>query len=467
MGPTPAFEDNPMTTVPIDPEAGLAAPSSSAFRKTKWSVIWLLTLTIFSALTVGGILAPLQEAAKADLGLNDVQLGLIVGTAGAIPATLLALPVAWMVDHRTRTTLLIVLASLWALGAIAMAFVENFYGLFAARLVSGIGAGTAFPVLISLLADVCAPERRGRSMLVISIGAWGGAAAAFAIGGTLFGYLEAHPLTWFPAMAAWRQTHLVVGIASALLVLPLFLMKEPQRHEVANANPTAADALRAFWRRRAFLGPLFIAGFAGGLAEGGAAIWMGSVLIRQYGQTPGQFGAWVGLVILVSGIIGSVIGGFASDWGHKLKMRGGILLPALIATVLSIPASLYPVMPTVSGFAWVLFALLVGGVIVGLVQTAAVAVLIPNEERALCLAALKIVGTFIGGPVTAGIIAWVSTVIAGPGSLGLALAWLGVVTGIISAIGFWIAMANAPGPPLPNATSTETGQGQLTGGLGG
>lgn len=453
-----------MTTVPIDPDSGPARPATSVFRKTKWSVIWLLTLTIFSALTVGGILAPLQEAAKADLGLTDLQLGLIVGVAGAIPATLLAVPVAWMVDHGTRTRLLIVLASMWALGAIGMAFVENFYALFAARLVSGIGAGTAFPVLISILADVCVPERRGRSMLVVSIGAWAGAAAAFAIGGTVFGYLEANPLALFPDMAPWRQTHLVVGIGSALCVLPLFLMKEPHRHEVANRDPSMRAALGAFWHRKNFLAPLYVAGFAGGLAEGGAAIWMGSVLIRQYGQTPGQFGVWVGLVILASGLIGSVIGGFAADAGQKLKMRGGILLPALIATALSIPASLYSVMPTVSGFAWVLFALLVGGVIINLVNSAAIAVLIPNEERALCLAALKIVGTFIGGPVTAVIVGWVSSVIAGPGSLGLALAWLGVVTGIISLIAFWVAMANAPIPPSSIEKFAETATNRKTGG---
>jgi len=445
-----------MTTVSTGPASELAAPSPGALRKTKWSVIWLLTLTIFSALTVGGILAPLQEAAKADLGLDDLQLGLIVGVAGAIPATLLAMPIAWLVDHGTRTRILIVLASMWALGAIGMAFVDNFYALFAARLVSGIGAGTAFPVLISLLADVCVPERRGRSMLVVSIGAWAGAGASFAIGGTLFGYLEANPLTMVPDMAAWRQTHLLVGLGSALCVLPLFLMREPRRHEVGNANPSVNAALRAFWRQKAFLGPLFVGNFAGGLAEGAAAIWMGSVLIRQYNQTPGQFGVWVGVVIVVSGLLGSVIGGFAADAGQKLKMRGGILLPALIATALSIPASLYPVMPTVSGFAWVLFFLLIGGSIVGLVNNAAIAVLIPNEERALCLAALKIVGTIVGGPITAVIIGWVSSVISGPGSLGIALAWLGVVTGIISLIGFWIAMANAPVPPASLEALAET-----------
>lgn len=425
-------------------DADILAPPPGAFRKTKWSVIWLLTLTLFSALTVGGLLSPLQEAAKADIGINDLQLGLIAGTAAAVPVAILSLPIAWMVDHGTRSRLLIVLTSLWVIGTIATAFVVDFYSLFVVRLIAGIGAGTAFPVVVSILADVCMPDRRGRSMLLISIGAWTGAAAAFAIGGTLFGYLEANPSAAFPGLTPWRETHLLVGLGAALLVVPLFFLKEPKRYEVEQTGTSVKAAMSAFWRRRNFLGPLFVGQFSGSLAEGAAAIWIGSLLIRQYDQTPGQFGGWVGLVILGSGIVGSIIGGFAADAGHKLKMRGGILLPALIATALSIPASLYSVMPTVSGFAWVLLALLTGGTIVNLVNSAAIAVLIPNEERALSLAGLKIVGTVVGAGVVPPIIAWITQVIEGPGGLGLALAWLGVVTGFISLIGFWLAMANAP-----------------------
>lgn len=441
-----------MTTADIGGGGEVLAPTPGLFRKTKWSVIWLLTLTLFSALTVGGLLAPLQEAAKADLGMTDLQLGLIIGTATAVPVAILSLPVAWMVDHGTRVRILIVLTSLWVLGTIATAFVPNFYGLFAARLVAGIGAGTAFPVVVSILADVCMPERRGRSMLLLSIGAWGGAAAAFAIGGLLFGYLEAHPTALIANMAPWRETHLIVGLAAAVLILPLFLMKEPERHEVEQTSVALKPALQAFWKRRMFLGPLFIGNFAGSLAEGAAALWIGSVLIRQYHQTPGQFGGWVGLVILGSGIVGSVIGGFTADAGHKLKMRGGILLPALIATAISIPASAYAIMPTVAGFAGVLFLLLAGGVVVNLVNSAAIAVLIPNEERALSLAALKIGGTVVGGLLVPPIIVWMTTIIQGPTGLGQALTWLGVVTGILSLIGYWLAMMNAPITPVSAPT---------------
>ncbi len=435
-----------MTAADVIDDPAEVPPPPAAFRKTRWSVIWLLTLTLFSALTVGGLLAPIQEAAKLDLGLNDRQLALIVGTATAIPVSILALPIAWLVDHRTRTILLIILASFWAIGTFGTAFVQDFYGLFAARLVAGIGAGTAFPVLISILADVCLPERRGRVMVLVSMGAWAGAAAAYAVGGTLFGYLEAHPLPVFPGMDAWRAVHLVTGIGAALLVLPLFLIREPPRYETESTSVALGPTMRAFWNRRGFLGPLLLGNFSGALAEGAAALWMGSVLVRQYGQQPGDFGAWVGLVILLSGIIGSLIGGFSADAGQKLKIRGGILVPAVIATALSIPASAYPIMPTVTGFAWVLFALLVGGTIVNLVNTAAIAVLIPNEERATSLAALKLVATVVGGPITAGIIVLMTDFMEGPSGLGMVLMWLGVITGVISLIGYWFAMRNAPAP---------------------
>ncbi len=436
-----------MTTTPsAEPDAPSPIEPQTLIRRTRWGVIWLLTLTLFSALTVGGLLAPIQEAAKADLGLSDQQLALLVGTATAIPVSLLALPIAWLVDHRPRARLLVLLASFWAIGTIGTAFVQDFLGLFAARFIAGLGAGTAFPVLISILADVCLPERRGRTMVLVSMGAWAGAAAAFAIGGTLFGYLEANPLPVFPNMDAWRATHLVVGIGAALLVLPLFLIREPPRYEVEQTSIAIGPTARAFWRRRGFLGPLFVGNFAGGLAEGAAALWIGSVLVRQYGQTPGQFGGWVGLVILLSGIFGSLIGGFSADAGQKLRLRGGILVPAVIATAISIPASAYPVMPTVLGFALVLFVLLVGGTIVNLVNTAAIAVLIPNEERAVSLAGLKLVSVVVGGPVTGAIIYFMTGYMDGPDGLGRILTWLGVVTGFISLGGYWLAMRNAPQP---------------------
>lgn len=427
------------------PDVDLPAPSA-AYRPTRWSVIWLLTLTLFSALTVGGLLAPLLESVKADLKLSDLDLGLMAGMATLIPTALLSLPIAWLVDHTTRTRLLIVLSSLWVIGTIGAAFTTGFWDLFAARFVAGIGSGCGFPVLVSILADVCMPERRGRAMLLVSIGAWSGVAAAFAIGGTVFGYLSDHPGAGLLGLAPWREVHLLVGIGAGLLVLPLFLLKEPPRYEVERTTVSIRAGMDAVWQRKGFIGPLMIAQLTGGLAEGAAAIWMGSVLTRQYGLTPGQFGGWVGLIILGSGILGSLIGGFAADAGTKLKMRGGILLPALIATAVTIPAGAFSIMPTVTGFALVLFLLLTGGTIVNLVCSASIAVLIPNEDRAVTLAGMNIVNKVVVAGAVPPLVGYVASFNTSARGLGEAIAVLGVVTGFISLIGFWLAMRGAPRP---------------------
>ena len=103
-------------------------------------------------------------------------------------------------------------------------------------------------------------------------------------------------------------------------------------------------------------------------------------------------------------------------------------------------------MPSVTLFAWCLFALLLGGVVVNLVNSAAIAVLLPNEERATSLAALAVIAKIIGGPVTAAVVAWMTLLFKGPTGLGLTLTWLGVVTGVISLIGYVFAMRYAPSP---------------------
>lgn len=423
---------------------GSPLPNDDADRPTRWTVVLILTLTLFSALTVAGLGAPLLEPMKTELRITDVQIGLLAGLPSLIPMALLSLPIAWMVDHGTRIRLLAVLSVFWGAGTIATAFVTDINTLFIAKLIGSIGSTTAYPVLVSILADVTAPARRGRAMLVISIGAWFGIAASFMIGGTLFGMFERSPGSGLLGLSAWREVYLVSGIAAILLVPPLLFIREPSRFEVERTNVSVWDSLSTIWRRRTFLGPLLVAQLTGGLAEGAAGIWMGSLLTRQYGLSPSSFGAWVGLLIVVSGLLGSVIGGVASDAARKLRMRGGILLPAFIATALTIPAGIFSVMPTASGFAWVLFVLLTGGVVVTLVGSTAITILIPNEERAMTLAGLSMVNKLVMTGLVPPLIGVVAANSGGQWGLGQAIAVLGVVTGFISAVGFWFAMKAAP-----------------------
>ena len=429
-----------MTDTAIAPEKALAPP----IRQTLWGAILVLAVAVTAGATMRTVFSPLQEAAKLSMGLSDVQLGLIQGAAVAVPMALIALPLGWLADHSNRVRILLVLSSVWTAGMALTAFAQDFNVLFVARMLAGVAGNFVVPVAISVAADMCMPERRGRSLLLLSLGNVVGGALAFAIGGGLLGAVIEQTAPALMNLEPWRAASLWFAIGSAVLTLPLFLLREPERHEIEHANAPIKVIAVALWKRRAFLLPLFVGQVGVVMADMAAAVWAAPVLERNYGLTPTQFGAWMGGGLLLAGIVGSIIGGFGADWGHKLRRRGGILTAALIAAVIAVPASLYPVMPSTLMFGVAFTLLMTAGTVAGLVTATAIAVLVPNEERGLCLGAFMILGALIGIGIAPLVVTTASQAMGGENELALALAVTSVVIGLLSLAGFWLAMRNAP-----------------------
>ena len=65
-------------------------------------------------------------------------------------------------------------------------------------MLAGVAAFCSIPVAISIAADLSAADRRGRSLLLLSLGRYIGVAAAFALGGWLGGLLAGPHAAWFP-----------------------------------------------------------------------------------------------------------------------------------------------------------------------------------------------------------------------------------------------------------------------------
>jgi MFS family permease len=152
----------------------------------------------------------------------------------------------------------------------------------------------------------------------------------------------------------------------------------------------------------------------------------------------------MGALVLVSGIGGTLLGGFAADWGQKSGRQGGLLLGALIAAALGVPAALFPVAPTVTWFAVAFGLLSLCGAITGLITSVALTVLIPNEVRGLCIGAFIAFAGLIGFGVAPSLVTAISSLLGGESHLGPALAIVGVATGALSVVGFLLAMRRAP-----------------------
>ena len=404
----------------------------------------LLALILFGGAVMRTVFSPLQEAAKLNLNLSDFDISLVQGLATGAPVALASIPLAWVIDHGHRVRLLICLIAICVAGTVWTAFAGGLTSLFIARMLAALGATCAIAVVISLTADMCAPERRGRAVVMLGLGTYAGTAAAFALGGALLARLGAHPLAVLGGMTPWRGTHLLIGVFGALLLPPLLFLREPERHEVEVKDAAVGPTLRALWAKRRFLIPLFVGQIGVTIADTAAGIWATPVLIRSYHLQLSQFAGWVGGVILIGGVLGSVIGGFGADFGHKRGRRGGLLLTAVISTAIGIPAAIFPIMPTVPGFAAMFFLLVLSGTITSVVATTAIAVLIPNEERGACLAAFGVINSIIGSSLAPTIVTLGSWAMGGEQHLAASLALTGAATALISMAGYLVAMRNAP-----------------------
>ncbi|MBJ6120854.1 MFS transporter [Sphingomonas mollis] len=405
----------------------------------------MLTLAMAIGFTMMASFGTVQEGAKVELGLSDAMLGVIQGVSAALALVVFSIPVGILVDRFRRTHVLVALALVWTVGTAMTAVANGPTMLFVARVLTATGTTGALTAALSITADLCAPERRGRAMLLVNIGKMAGLAAAFGVGGWLFGRIAAGGLPIMGGMAPWRGTHAVLAIVGLILILPLFLLREPARHEVAATTHAPFRVLATeLWARRVFLAPLFIGQVAVVMADNAALVWAAPVLARHYGLHPGDFAGWMGALVFGCGLAGTLLGGFAADWGQKSGMRGGLLLGAVVAAVIGVPAALFPISPTVTWFAVAFGALSLCGAITGLITSVALTVLIPNELRGLCIGAFIAFAGLIGFGIAPLLVTGISSVLGGESHLGPALAIVGVGTGMLAVLGFVLAMRSAP-----------------------
>lgn len=122
------------------------APAAPLKRASVLPSLLLLAAAIASASAMRTVFSPVQEVAAADLHFNDFQMSLLQGLAISIPIGLLAIPVGRLTDRGNRALLLFCLAMLWTIGTALTVFATEFWQIFAARMLAGIGAFSSLTV---------------------------------------------------------------------------------------------------------------------------------------------------------------------------------------------------------------------------------------------------------------------------------------------------------------------------------
>ena len=160
------------STPETEPSAGTVEYPSAG---RAWYMVSLLTVAYIVSFVDRNILGLLIDPIKADLGLSDFQIGLLLGPAFAIFYATMGLPLGYLADRRRRTWIVAAGITLWSAATALSGLARNFGQLFMARMSVGVGEATLSPCAMSLISDSYPEERRGKPIAfyssAISLGA--------------------------------------------------------------------------------------------------------------------------------------------------------------------------------------------------------------------------------------------------------------------------------------------------------
>jgi MFS family permease len=361
----------------------------------------LLAVLIGLSLMDRQILSIIAEPVKLEFGLSDTQLGVLSGTIFALVFAFASIPIAWAADRYSRTRILAVCATSWALCTMAMGAATGFLQLAAARMGLALGEAGCNPCAQSLIADYVPVERRNRAMAIYVMGGPAGVIAAGIFGGML---TDAY---------GWRVALYVLGAVSlAVALVAAFVLPEPRRKTAGAASQDAGGFL-ALTRKPAFRYIIAATGLAS-IAIYGGIVWGTVFVVRYFGWTPGEAGAVFGTIGAVVALGGSWLGGPAADYLSRRDKRWQMWLPAAVI-VASIPFSVVAV------FAPTILILIIASSSEAFFRTlsfaplaAALQRLAPDNARARAAATAGVTGTLVGlglgptivGALSDGLAAW-------------------------------------------------------------
>lgn len=313
---------------------GIPAQTSGVSVSYRNYVLFILTLVYafnFIDRQIIGILSPFI---KADLGLDDAQLGWLKGIYFALLYTVMGIPIAWLADRYSRVNIIAISLTLWSGFTAASGLAANYMQLAIARIGVGIGEAGGSPPSHSIISDLFPKEKRAGALAIYSLGIPFGVMLAF--------FASAFFLQG--GSADWRTVMYSVGIPGVLLALLLkFTIKEPERtvtklteQEEAN-KPSVKASLKQLLKIPTWWGMALGISF-GSFGNYAISTWIIDYYVRAFA------GLDITQLLIVFGIIngtayalGVWLGGYIADRWGKHNKKAYALLPAIML-IIGVPA---------------------------------------------------------------------------------------------------------------------------------
>ena len=384
---------------------GAAWPSRGAAYFALAMIVAATALNFLNA----SVFSVVTERIKIDLELTDEQLGWLIGPGTILIYVLVGIPLARLVDLYSRKHVLaygLMFSSITsALGGLA----QSFSALFTTRMLVGVGTSAHAPGSYSMIADLFPPRLVPRAIAFFQIGFIAGTTLGLAAGG----YLLAIALDWGPVsvfgleIRAWQWAMIIAAAPGLPIAIGLLAIREPARKgEVeSHAAPTLIEVVKEMWHRRRVYFPLLLGVVFCALESLSLHNWRSPFMIRTYGWSEAEIGAFLAPILFVTSIAGAFIGMRLTEWLSRKYADAHVRAMGILFALAAPAAILSTIMPN-GKLALIMMALsAMFALAAGVPQNAAFQLITPNEMR---------------GQVTA-IYVFLFTVTGALGTLGIAL----------------------------------------------
>lgn len=328
------------------------------------------------------------------LGLDDSQIGWVI--SAFMLGYFLTSPIfGWLGDRFPRKWLIAAGVVVWSAATVLSGFAGSLGSLIAARVLVGVGEASYATLSPTIIDDLADERSKNRYLAIFYVATPVGSALGFLVGG------------WLDHRYGWRSAFFIAGGPGLALALLTLFLREPARASLDGGARTAPRPAREvyaeLWRR-----PLYVATVAGYIAQtfalGGFTAWAAPLLYRKLCLELHIADAQFGAVTVVTGLLGTVLGGWLADrWPGEDRTRVCLKVCAL-SSALAAPLALVALaMPTPTGFLIALGACELAVFASVAPTNAAVLLSVPPALRANAMAAsifaIHLLGDLISPPL--------------------------------------------------------------------
>jgi MFS family permease len=380
----------------------------------------------------------LVEPIKADMGLSDGQIGLLMGLAFAVFYATMGLPLGWLADRWRRTWIIAFGMILWSAATMACGLARNYWQLFLARMHVGVGEAALSPCAISMIADSFPAERRGKPIAVYSTSMMLGSSIASMVGAGILVWAKNVDIVLpvFGPVQAWQLAFLAIGAPGLIFAGVFFLLREPLRQTSTMDDPALKGAnlndmfayVGARWKPFAGFMSLVCVMTICAYAHG----WLAATFERTWGWPPEKYAAVNAVVLLIVGPATILVSGVLADRFTQRGHKDAPLLILMLGTLLHVPTGVIMMLMPSAELAWVFLALnLIGMSMISAVNALTLLNMTPARIRAQMVALYYMCMSLTGLILGPGTVGFLSQYVFGEDRLNYAVAAMPVIYGII------------------------------------